>query len=179
MRGVDEVIFQTLVMSPNMRSSAWLASRFSSANGALSSGHARTPPSSRRLGPSRNWTTKGEDVLHPRLVRGRSLETDTTCHNTAILQYSGSLVCSVLHTIAEFSRGVNTVPALSSATGFILEIDIGHRLKFGSVPVSGALSFCPDATSSDTRAAREVRSENTCAATANYPALRSYISDVV
>jgi len=45
MRGVDEVIFQTLVMSPNMRSSAWLASRFSSANGALSSGHARTPPS--------------------------------------------------------------------------------------------------------------------------------------
>jgi hypothetical protein len=33
---------------------------------------------SRRLGLSRNWTTKGEDVLHPRLVRGRSLETDTT-----------------------------------------------------------------------------------------------------
>jgi hypothetical protein len=31
MRGVDEVIFQTLVMSPNMRSSAWLASRLSSA----------------------------------------------------------------------------------------------------------------------------------------------------
>jgi hypothetical protein len=29
MRGVDEVIFQTLVMSPNMRSSAWLASRLS------------------------------------------------------------------------------------------------------------------------------------------------------
>jgi len=27
-----------------MRSSAWLASRLSSANGALSSGHARTPP---------------------------------------------------------------------------------------------------------------------------------------
>jgi hypothetical protein len=43
MRGVDEVIFQTLVMSPNMRSSAWLASRLSSANGALSSGHARSP----------------------------------------------------------------------------------------------------------------------------------------
>jgi hypothetical protein len=31
-------------------------------------------------GPSRIWTTKGEDELHPRLVRGRSLETDTTCH---------------------------------------------------------------------------------------------------
>jgi hypothetical protein len=30
-------------------------------------------------GPSRIWTTKGEDELHPRLVRGRSLETDTTC----------------------------------------------------------------------------------------------------
>jgi hypothetical protein len=34
---------------------------------------------SRRPGLARNWTTKGEDVLHPRLVRGRSLETDTTC----------------------------------------------------------------------------------------------------
>jgi hypothetical protein len=41
---------------------------------------------SRRPGLARNWTTKGEDVLHPRLVRGRSLETDTTCQycNTAI-----------------------------------------------------------------------------------------------
>jgi hypothetical protein len=44
MRGVDEVIFQTLVMSPNMRSSAWLASRLTSANGTLSSDHARAPP---------------------------------------------------------------------------------------------------------------------------------------
>jgi hypothetical protein len=30
------------------------------------------------LRQSRSWTTKGEDVLHPRLVCGRSLETDTT-----------------------------------------------------------------------------------------------------
>ena len=44
MRGVDEVIFQTLVTSPNMRSSAWVASCLSSANGA------------RRPGLSRNWT---------------------------------------------------------------------------------------------------------------------------
>jgi hypothetical protein len=37
-----------------------------------------TMPAPRRPGLSRNWTTKGEDVLHPRLGRGRSLETDTT-----------------------------------------------------------------------------------------------------
>jgi hypothetical protein len=44
------------------------------------------PAASRRRGLSRNWKTKGEDVLHPRLGRGRSLETDTTCQyrNTAI-----------------------------------------------------------------------------------------------
>jgi hypothetical protein len=38
----------------------------------------RMNAASRRRGPSRNWTRKGEDVLHPRLGRGRSLETDTT-----------------------------------------------------------------------------------------------------
>jgi hypothetical protein len=65
------------------------------------------PAASRRPGPSTNWTTKGEDVLHPRLVCGRSLETDTTCQycNTAIF---GQRVCSVLHTGAEFSRAGRT-----------------------------------------------------------------------
>jgi hypothetical protein len=44
------------------------------------------PAASHHLGLSRNWKTKGGDILHPRLVRGRSLETDTTCQycNTAI-----------------------------------------------------------------------------------------------
>jgi hypothetical protein len=41
---------------------------------------------------------KGEDVLHPRLVRGRYLETEPHV-NTA---YSGGLVCSVMNTSAEF-----------------------------------------------------------------------------
>jgi hypothetical protein len=47
-----------------------------------------------RPGLSRNWTTKGEDVLHPRLVRGRSLETEPHVN----IAYSGSLVCSVMNT---------------------------------------------------------------------------------
>jgi hypothetical protein len=74
----------------------------------------------------------GEELDNER--RGRSASPPSSWavsrnrHHMPILQYSGSLVCSVLHTIAEFSPGVNTVPALSSATGFILEIDIGQLL---------------------------------------------------
>jgi hypothetical protein len=56
---------------------------------------------SRRLGLSRNWTTKGEDVLHPRLVRGRSLETEPHI-NTAIFGQP-SLFCFE-HPSAEFSQ---------------------------------------------------------------------------
>jgi hypothetical protein len=37
---------------------------------------------------------EGEDVLHPRLVRGRSLETEPHVN----IAYSGSLVCSVMNT---------------------------------------------------------------------------------
>jgi len=52
----------------------------------------------------------GEDVLHPRLVRGRYLETEPHIN----IAYSGSLVCSVMNTGAEFSRvGVSTASALS------------------------------------------------------------------
>jgi hypothetical protein len=43
MRGVDEVIFQTLVMSSNMRSSAWLASRLKRGGRRAIIGHARAP----------------------------------------------------------------------------------------------------------------------------------------
>jgi hypothetical protein len=44
--------------------------------------HVRWRFASRRPGQSRNWTTKGEDELHPRLVRGRFLENQ---HHTVTL----------------------------------------------------------------------------------------------
>jgi hypothetical protein len=46
-------------------------------------------------------------LLHPRLVRGRSLETEPHVN----IAYSGSLVCSVMNT--QVLNLVSTVPALS------------------------------------------------------------------
>jgi hypothetical protein len=110
MRGVDEVIFQTLVMSPNMRSSAWLASRFSSANGALSSGHARTPPLPRRPGPSITRQAPAvcaRSAFHPRCLFG------TAATSSAVP------VIAVVATTVALSAPVTTevVPARAYARG--------------------------------------------------------------
>jgi hypothetical protein len=46
---------------------------------------------SHHLGLWRNWTRKGEDVLHPRLGRGRYLETEP--HVNTVILGQPSLFC--------------------------------------------------------------------------------------
>src|SRR4029077_19500776 len=74
----------------------------------LPDGFAAT--ASRRLGPSRNWITKGEDVLHPRLS---SWAVSRNRHHMSILQYSDSPVCSVMNT-PRITVNVAKLPAPAS-----------------------------------------------------------------